>query len=186
MEGLNEGARLFGEDVVVGVNRFASTEPSPLTADLDSAIQVVDPEAEAAAAKSVAAWRLSRDGDPVAAAEWQAALDQLRADVAGGVNLMPATLRCVRARVTTGEWAGALRETFGEYRAPTGVGGSVGLGGAALSGPAADELRRIPIEKPEAPLTADPGLATAAPQELKLEEGEQKAPEAGQTEPAPN
>ncbi|HEX5223369.1 MAG TPA: SMC-Scp complex subunit ScpB [Verrucomicrobiae bacterium] len=52
--------------------------------------------------------------------------------------------------------------------------------------PAADELRRIPIEKPEAPLTADPGLATAAPQELKLEESEQKAPEAGQTEPAPN
>ena len=112
-----------GEQVVVGVNRFRSTEPSPLTADLDTAIQGLDPDVEARAVEAVVRWRAERDR--TGAAEVAASLGQLRADAASGANLMAASLRCARAGVTTGEWAGALREVFGEYRAPTGVTGAV-------------------------------------------------------------
>lgn len=119
-----------GDEIVVGVNKFDTTEPNPLIADLDTAIQTVDPAVESAAAEAVRAWRAQRDQ---AAAD--AALDRLREDARAwkatgtnaAVNLMPATLECVRAGVTTGEWAGALREEFGEYRAPTGVSGVVGV-----------------------------------------------------------
>lgn len=107
-----------GEDVVVGVNRFTTTEPNPLLADLETAIQTVDPAVEAEAIASLATWRDSRDGHAV-----EAALDQLRADAKTGANLFPATLACARAGVTTGEWGAALRAEFGEYRAPTGVSG---------------------------------------------------------------
>jgi (2R)-ethylmalonyl-CoA mutase len=117
-----------GEDVVVGLNKFTSTEPSPLTADLDTAIHTVDPAVEAAASEAVAAWRERRDADPARKAEVAAALEALKHDAGfDDVNLMPATLRCARAGVTTGEWSAALREVFGEYRAPTGVSGSVGV-----------------------------------------------------------
>ncbi|SDG72653.1 protein meaA [Klenkia brasiliensis] len=105
-----------GEDVVVGVNRFESTEPNPLTADLDTAIQTVDPAVEAAAQEALRAWRADRDDAAVAQA-----LDELRRVAGTDENLVAATLACVRVGVTTGEWAGALREVFGEYRAPTGV-----------------------------------------------------------------
>ncbi|SDO21250.1 (R)-ethylmalonyl-CoA mutase [Klenkia soli] len=105
-----------GEDVVVGVNRFDSTEPNPLTADLDTAIQTVDPAVENAAQEAVRAWRADRDDAAVAAA-----LEDLKRVAGTDENLMAATLECARAKVTTGEWAGALREVFGEYRAPTGV-----------------------------------------------------------------
>jgi (2R)-ethylmalonyl-CoA mutase len=105
-----------GEDVVVGVNRFTTTEPSPLTADLDAAVQTVNPAVEAEAVAALRGWRSARD-----AAAVERALDDLRADAKTGVSLMPASLACARAGVTTGEWAGALREVFGEYRAPTGV-----------------------------------------------------------------
>jgi ethylmalonyl-CoA mutase len=111
-----------GDQVVVGVNAFTNTEPSPLTADLDAAIQTVDPAAESAAIESVRRWRAQRSDEDVAEA-----LDELRSVAKGNENLMPATLVCVRAGVTTGEWAGVLREVFGEYRAPTGVTGSVGV-----------------------------------------------------------
>jgi (2R)-ethylmalonyl-CoA mutase len=114
-----------GEDVVVGVNRFDSTEPNPLTADLDAAIQTVDPAVEAAACASVTTWRAERNPEPV-----RAALDRLRRDAGTDVNLMAATLDCARAGVTTGEWAGVLREVFGEYRAPTGVAAATGGGEA--------------------------------------------------------
>jgi (2R)-ethylmalonyl-CoA mutase len=110
----------------VGVNRFETTEPSPLTADLDTAIQTVDPAAEAAALSSLASWRASRD-----AAAVESALGTLREVAKGNDNLMPATLECARAGVTTGEWSAVLRETFGEYRAPTGVSGSVGTSTAS-------------------------------------------------------
>ncbi len=123
-----------GEDVVVGLNQFTSTEPNPLTSDLDSAIQTVDPAVERAAVEAIRAWRHTRDSDPEAKARAVAALARLRADAAAGVNLMAATLECARAKVTTGEWAQALRDQFGEYRAPTGVSGSVGVAGAAASG----------------------------------------------------
>ncbi|MFI7070521.1 protein meaA [Micromonospora sediminicola] len=115
-----------GADVVVGVNRFTETEPSPLTAAGAEAVEQVDPAVEAAAADGVRQWRAGRD-----AAAVDAALDRLRADAATTTNLMDATLACVRAGVTTGEWAGALRRVFGEYRAPTGLSGAAGVGGDA-------------------------------------------------------
>jgi ethylmalonyl-CoA mutase len=111
-----------GEDKVVGVNCYLETEPSPLTADLDAAIQAADPEAEASAVATVQDWRASRDVRAV-----DAALERLRDDAKSGVNLMEATREAARAGVTTGEWAGALREVFGEFRAPTGVSGAVGI-----------------------------------------------------------
>jgi ethylmalonyl-CoA mutase len=111
-----------GEDKVVGVNCFETTEPSPLTADLDSAIQAADPEAEQAAIDSTKKWRDERDADGV-----ERALQQLTEAAKTGDNLMDATLVAARAGVTTGEWAGALREVFGEFRAPTGVSAAVGV-----------------------------------------------------------
>ncbi len=110
-----------GEDKVVGVNCFETTEPSPLTADLDAAIQTADPEAERSALRSVEEWKAQRDEPQV-----QRALERLAADAKSGVNLMDATLAAARAGATTGEWAGTLREVFGEFRAPTGVSGAVG------------------------------------------------------------
>ena len=124
-----------GEDIVVGLNRFTTTEPNPLTADLDTAVQTVDPQVESAACAAVQAWRAARDADPVRREAAVVAVARLREDAASGVNLVPATLDCVRAELTTGEWAQALRDQFGEYRAPTGVSGSVGVGaGGELAG----------------------------------------------------
>ncbi|MEP6798544.1 MAG: protein meaA [Lapillicoccus sp.] len=117
-----------GEDVVVGLNRFTTTEPNPLTADLDTAIQTVDAAVESAAVAAVRGWRERRDADPTRRAAAATALDRLRVDAAAGTNLMAATLDCVRAELTTGEWAQGLRDLFGEFRAPTGVSGSVGIG----------------------------------------------------------
>jgi (2R)-ethylmalonyl-CoA mutase len=112
-----------GEEVIVGVNAYTTSEPSPLTADLDSAIQRVDAVVEERAIIALDEWRAQRD--PLAV---DAALERLLRDAASEVNLMEASLECARAGVTTGEWAGALRSVFGEYRAPTGVTGSVGAG----------------------------------------------------------
>jgi (2R)-ethylmalonyl-CoA mutase len=124
---LAERRRLIesGDEVVVGVNRFESTEPNPLLADLDTAIQTVDPAVEAAACESVKKWRAEREAEPA-----RQALDRLREAAGGDENLMEATLACARAGVTTGEWAGVLREVFGEYRAPTGVAAATGGGEA--------------------------------------------------------
>ena len=109
-----------GDEVIVGVNRFETTEPSPLTADLDAAIMVADPAAEKTARDSVEAWKAQRDEVEVAEA-----LARLAAAAKTDENLMEATLAAVRAGATTGEWAGTLREVFGEYRGPTGVSGAV-------------------------------------------------------------
>jgi (2R)-ethylmalonyl-CoA mutase len=114
-----------GEEKIVGVNIYETTEPSPLTADLDAAIMVADPEAEKTALASVEAWKAQRDE-----AEVTEALAQLAADAKTDANLMEATLRAARAGATTGEWAGTLREVFGEFRAPTGVSGAVGVADA--------------------------------------------------------
>lgn len=121
-----------GEESVVGVNCYESTEPSPLTADLDTAVHAVDPENEARVVESLRRWRESRDepfwrsgeGDPALYPSAAQALALLKEAAAGGANLMEPTVECARAGVTTGEWAGALREVFGEYRAPTGVSGA--------------------------------------------------------------
>jgi ethylmalonyl-CoA mutase len=123
-----------GDEVVIGVNRFETTEPSPLTEDLDAAIQAADPEAERAAIESVLAWKAGRDEAAVAEA-----LARLAADAKTDANLMTATLAAARAGATTGEWAGTLRQVFGEFRAPTGVGGVVGV---AEAGEELAEVRR--------------------------------------------
>jgi len=119
-----------GEEKIVGVNVYETTEPSPLTADLDTAIMVADPEAEKTALASVEAWKAERDEDEV-----REALAKLAEDAKTDTNLMAATLAAARAGATTGEWAGTLREVFGEFRAPTGVSGAVGAAeaGAELS-----------------------------------------------------
>jgi (2R)-ethylmalonyl-CoA mutase len=111
-----------GEDVVVGLNRFTETEPNPLLADLDTAIEVVDPAVEQAAIDAVRAWRAGRDEARV-----QAALEALSQAAAGTGSLVPASLACAHAGVTVGEWTQALRAVFGEYRAPTGVAGVTGV-----------------------------------------------------------
>ncbi|HET8595625.1 MAG TPA: protein meaA [Intrasporangium sp.] len=123
-----------GEEVIVGLNRFETTEPNPLTADLDTAIQTVDASVEQAAAEAVQQWRERRDADPAKRDRAEQALARLKADAASGANLMAASLECARAEVTTGEWAAALREQFGEYRAPTGVSASVGVGSTEPGG----------------------------------------------------
>jgi (2R)-ethylmalonyl-CoA mutase len=114
-------ARIESGDLkVVGVNCFTETEPSPLTADADATVHRVDPAFERAVVADLDRWRRRRDQAAVVAA-----VVRLKADAArGDVNLMEATLECARAGVTTGEWAFALREVFGEYRAPTGVAGA--------------------------------------------------------------
>jgi (2R)-ethylmalonyl-CoA mutase len=104
------------QQTVVGVNRFLETEPSPLTAGEDT-IMTVAHEAEAEQIARLNAWRQARDGKAV-----EAALDGLRAAARGGGNIMPPSIACAKAGVTTGEWGFALRSAFGEYRAPTGVG----------------------------------------------------------------
>src|SRR5204862_3939978 len=105
-----------GEQVVVGVNRFVESEPSPLAGAAD-AILTVSPQAEAEQIGRLQAWRNARDQQAVAAA-----LKELRAAARENRNITPASIICAKAGVTTGEWGFALRDSFGEYRAPTGVG----------------------------------------------------------------
>ena len=111
-----------GEIKIVGVNSYVETEPSPLTADLDGAIMVADPEAEANAIADVQKWRSERDQAAV-----DAALAALSQAAGTDENLMEATLNAVRAGATVGEWSMTLRGVFGEYRAPTGVSGVTGV-----------------------------------------------------------
>ena len=120
-----------GEQVLVGVNRFVETEVSPLT-EADGGIMVVDPGVEAEARAGLAEWRAAR-GDV------SASLDELRRVAASDENIMEATLAAARSGVTTGEWAGALRDVFGSYRAPTGVGDA--------ASPAADEDLRDEVAR---------------------------------------
>jgi len=142
-----------GEQKVVGVNCFVETEDSPLhrTADAAGSILTVDPAVEAQLRDDVAAWRAGRSSSAVTAA-----LDELRRVAESGENLMPATIALAHAGGTTGEWAGALREVFGEYRAPTGVSGGLGHRGAELAGAAA-RVREVPGGPPRL-LVAKPGL----------------------------
>jgi len=104
-----------GDTVVVGVNRFTTTEPSPLTTG-DGAIMQADPKAEADQIARLTAWRKARDEGAA-----QAALAAVRAAARSGANILPPSIAAAKAGVTTGEWGAVLREVFGEYRAPTGV-----------------------------------------------------------------
>ncbi|WP_378942282.1 methylmalonyl-CoA mutase family protein [Paracoccus sp. R86501] len=106
------------ETVVVGVNRWQQAEPSPLTAG-DGGIMVVDPAVEQDQIARLEEWRAGRDAGAVAEA-----LEVLRADAAAGRNVMPASIAAARAGMTTGEWAGVMRQVHGEYRGPTGVSAS--------------------------------------------------------------
>jgi (2R)-ethylmalonyl-CoA mutase len=108
-----------GAQKVVGVNCYTETATSPLTSGEDAGFMAVDPRAEAEQVERLRAFRAGRDG---AAAE--RALAELRAAAKEGRNVMPASIGCARAGVTTGEWGSTLREIFGEYRAPTGVAGA--------------------------------------------------------------
>ncbi len=122
-----------GEQQVIGQNVFTEHEPSPLQEGEDGGILTVDPAIEAQQIEAVREWRSERDQAAV-----DAALGDLREAAADeGTNIMPATLAAAKAGATTGEWAAALRETFGEYRAPTGVGDAA----AAPDDAALTELR---------------------------------------------
>jgi (2R)-ethylmalonyl-CoA mutase len=127
-----------GEQVVVGQNRFTETEVSPLTADAEGGILVVDPKLEAEQIEAVRRWRAERDQAAVDAA--LAALAAVAREDGAAENLMVATIAAARAGATTGEWSRTLREVFGSYRAPTGVGEAASIeragGDAEL-----DELR---------------------------------------------
>ena len=105
-----------GDQVVVGVNKYLESEPSPL-ADAADAILTVSEEAEHGQTERLKAWREARDHAAVAGA-----LKDLKRAATSGSNIMPASISCAKAGVTTGEWGWTLREAFGEYRAPTGVG----------------------------------------------------------------
>jgi (2R)-ethylmalonyl-CoA mutase len=138
-----------GDLKVVGVNCFTETATSPLGGE--ESILRVDPAVEAELKEDVAAWRANRD-----AAAVEAALDELRRVATSGENVMPATVALAHAGGTTGEWAGALRQVFGEYRAPTGVGGAAGHRGHDLDAVLA-RTRALPGGPPRL-LVAKPGL----------------------------
>ena len=126
-----------GELIVVGHNRYRETAPSPLAEGEDGGIMTVDAGVEAEAIASLQEWRAARDAGAV-----EAALDELRAAAADdSVNIMPATIAAARAGATTGEWAQALRDSFGDYRAPTGVGAA--SAGPVDSDPAHPELEEL-------------------------------------------
>ncbi|GIX12149.1 MAG: hypothetical protein KatS3mg118_0108 [Paracoccaceae bacterium] len=127
-----------GETVVVGVNRFTEAEPSPLTAG-QAGILTVDPGVEAQQIARLQAWRAQRDPAAVAAA-----LERLEEAARSGANIMPPSIAAARAGVTTGEWGAVMRRVFGEYRAPTGVGGALRAPAEGLEASAPRSRRSAP------------------------------------------
>jgi len=111
-----------GEQVVVGVNQFRETEQSPLASGGVERILRVDPAAEREQIERLHAFRTRRDRDVV-----QSALGRLRSAAQSSENIMPSSIACAEAGVTTGEWADVLRSVFGEFRAPTGIGAAVAV-----------------------------------------------------------
>jgi ethylmalonyl-CoA mutase len=144
-----------GEDVVVGVNDYTETEPNPLQGTDGGAIMTVDPTAEDAAKRAVVAWRASRD-----AAAVDEALSALRDAAKDGTNLMEVSLACARAGVTVGEWAGVLREVFGEYRPPTGLAAASGGGHEGSLAEVQGRVRELggQLGRPLKLLVGKPGL----------------------------
>jgi (2R)-ethylmalonyl-CoA mutase len=140
-----------GELTIVGVNRFTETAASPL--DTDELILTVDPRVHDELVADVIAWRSTRDADAV-----RRSLDELRTVARGTDNVMPATIALARVGGTTGEWAGALRDVFGEYRAPTGVGAAAGQGGTTSELRAVAERAKAMAGGPPRLLVAKPGL----------------------------
>jgi ethylmalonyl-CoA mutase len=140
-----------GELPIVGVNRFTETAPSPLGGE--ESIMRVDPTVQEQMIADVAEWRSTRDNDAV-----KRSLDELRRVADEGGNIMPPTIDLAHAGGTTGEWAGALREVFGEYRAPTGVAAAAGRGGMSDGLRAVAERVRGMAGGPPRLLVAKPGL----------------------------
>jgi len=138
-----------GEQVVVGVNAYTETEPSPLGGA--GAIMKVDPAVEQETIDDVNAWRAARDNAAVTEA-----LAWLRRAAEGDENIMEPTIALAQAGGTTGEWAGTLREVFGEYRAPTGVSAAVGRRPVELA-KVAERVRAMAGGPPKL-LVAKPGL----------------------------
>ena len=120
-----------GDAPLIGVNTYTDSAPSPLTGTDDSGILTVDASAETDQVEALKAWRLQRDGKAV-----EAALTELSAAAKEGRNVMEASIAAAKAGVTTGEWGQTLRDIFGEYRAPTGIGRA-----AADTGGALDDVR---------------------------------------------
>jgi ethylmalonyl-CoA mutase len=140
-----------GDLPIVGVNRFTETADSPLGGE--ESILRVDPAIQEQTIAEVAEWRSKRDNDAV-----KRSLDELRRVAEQGGNIMPPTIDLAHAGGTTGEWAGALREVFGEYRAPTGVAAAAGRGGMSDGLRAvAERVRNLPGGPPRF-LVAKPGL----------------------------
>lgn len=131
------------EDVVVGLNSYRESSPSPLEAGGGAPIQAADAEAERKAVASLEAWRRTRD-DAMA----DAALEDLSEAAMAGRNVMPASIACARAGATTGEWADALRRAFGEYRAPTGIRTGAAPANVAPPAPALGRAPRLLVAKP--------------------------------------
>jgi (2R)-ethylmalonyl-CoA mutase len=146
-----------GEQVVVGVNRFRETSDSPLTGDGLDAIVTVDPAVEAQLVADVRAWRENRDVDAVASA--LAELRRVAASTAPEDNIMVPTIALAKAGGTTGEWANALREVYGEYRAPTGVSAAANPRGERFS-ELAIRAKALEVRRGARPklLVAKPGL----------------------------
>ena len=147
-----------GEQVVVGQNRFTETEESPLTADAEGGILVVDPTVEAEQVEAVRRWRAQRDQGAVD--EALARLAQAARDESGAENLMVPTIAAARAGATTGEWASTLREVFGSYRAPTGVGEAGAAAGDGQLSELREEVSRLQEKLGRRPkiLVGKPGL----------------------------
>ncbi|MEC9344854.1 MAG: protein meaA [Pseudomonadota bacterium] len=119
-------AIMKGEITVIGVNAFTDSAPSPLSGSAD-AILTVDDSAEHEQVERLKAWRAARDNETAAAA-----LIEVERAAKEGRNIMPASIAAAKAGVTTGEWSDVLRRIYGEYRAPTGVGGAVGVAAGSL------------------------------------------------------
>jgi (2R)-ethylmalonyl-CoA mutase len=147
-----------GEQVVVGQNRYAETEESPLTADAEGGILVVDPAVEAQQIEEVRAWRGVRDQGAVDAA--LAELAEAAAAPEQSTNLMNATIAAARAGATTGEWSRTLRDVFGSYRAPTGVGEAAAAPPDGELGELREEVARLQEKLGRRPkiLVGKPGL----------------------------
>ena len=138
-----------GDQTVVGVNKFTETTDSPLGGEGN--ILKVNPAVEAETIADTNAWRAQRDNAAV-----EAALRELRHAASEGLNIVPPSIALAKAGGTTGEWGTALREIFGEYRAPTGVSAALGRRTTELAD-VAKFVKSIPGGPPKF-LVAKPGL----------------------------